>query len=231
MKKTIISVCALLALSSVVYAAGTTFGTSVTSPTFIGNLTGNVTGDITGDVAGAVSATTLDASGATTLSGAVTVEGTGTSRWDNAAGKIDTAAIEDGALNVAAVICDSVTSAGAISGTTIDTAGDLTINAGVIQATQVNIATTNGYVITVGASSTIVLDASGQGTGTITNTIIAPASAGQWAVLINDGVSNSVTIAEGTTLDSGGDKTLGPEDVMLLFAPSAASWSAIYHDN
>ena len=42
-----------------------------------------------------VSATTLAASGATTLSGSVTVIGGGvTQRWDNASGKIDDAAIE-----------------------------------------------------------------------------------------------------------------------------------------
>ena len=94
----------------------------------------------------------------------------------------------------------------------------------------VNQTLTNGEVI-VPSRSTVVLDASGQSTTISTNTLPAPVDAGYWVVLINGGASNSVLITEGTTLDSGGNKTLGPEDVMLLFAPSAASWSGIYHDN
>ena len=110
--------------------------------------------------------------------------------------------------------------------------GDLIQQTGNIQAIQFNDTTVADAAIDPNdVSSTWVIDASGQAVATITNTILAPDAAGLWVVLINGGVSNSVKITEGTTLDSGGDKTLGPEDVMLLFSPSAASWSAIYHDN
>jgi hypothetical protein len=115
------------------------------------------------------------------------------------------------------------------SGATVT--GDLVLQSGTLQAVQVNVASTNGGTITVGASSTIVIN--GIGSTAITNTIAAPGAAGLWAVILNNSTNAgcTLTLTEGTTLDSGGDKTLGVEDVMLLFSRSAAAWSAIYHDN
>jgi len=107
---------------------------------------------------------------------------------------------------------------------------DLTVT-GIVNALPASVASTANAVITVGAASTINLSAAAQGNATVTNTIAAPTVAGTWAVLINDGASNSIEITEGTTLDSGGTKTLGPEDVMLLFGRTTSAWSAIYHDN
>jgi hypothetical protein len=68
-------------------------------------------------VAGPVAATTLSASGASTLSGSVTVIGGGvTSRWDNAASLIDSTKL---AGNIAvARIATALTTPGAIGGTT-----------------------------------------------------------------------------------------------------------------
>ena len=129
-------------------------------------------------------------------------------------------------------IADDLTVTGDLAVTGDSTlSGDTTIQSGLLIGTQVNIASTNLGVITVNAAMTYVLSAAAQANATVTNTIVAPASPGTWAVLINGGASNSIVITEGATLDSGGIKTLGPEDVMMLFAPSAASWSAIYHDN
>lgn len=102
---------------------------------------------------------------------------------------------------------------------------------GILKALPTSVASTANASITVGAASTILLSAAAQGNATVTNTIAAPTVAGTWAVLINNGVSNSIEITEGTTLDSGGTKTLGPEDVMLLFGADTNAWKAIYHDN
>jgi len=66
---------------------------------------------------GPVAATTLSASGATTLSGSVTVIGGGvTSRWDNAAGLID--ATKLGGNIAVARIAEALKAPGAIGGTT-----------------------------------------------------------------------------------------------------------------
>ena len=82
--------------------AGTTFGTSVTSPSFVGALTGNVTGNVTGDVTGdvtgqvtgAVVATTLTASGVASLSNASVTMATLPNADPSVAGRlwVDTAA-------------------------------------------------------------------------------------------------------------------------------------------
>ena len=69
-----------------VESTGTLTGTTITASTgFTGDLTGAVTGNVTGDLTGAVAATTITASGATTLTGAVvcssTVETQGTASF------------------------------------------------------------------------------------------------------------------------------------------------------
>lgn len=111
-----------------------------------------------------------------------------------------------------------------------DKDGDVTVTGGKTINTPVALTSTAEMAITVTAAH-INLDASAQSLPVITNTIVAPVVAGEWTVIVNSGVSNSVVITEGTTLDSGGSKTLGPEDVLFLFGRSTSAWSAIFHDN
>jgi len=109
------------------------------------------------------------------------------------------------------------------------TGGDTVLTAGFVISTPAAPTLVAGGTITVSVA-TMNLTASALEVPTTTNTIAAPSVAGQWAVLINTG-TNSLKLTEGTTLDSGGTKTLGPEDVLQLFAPDTTAWKAIYHDN
>ena len=93
------------------------------------------------------------------------------------------------------------------------------------------VTSTAEYVLLANEATLILIDASAQGLAVITNTITAPSEAGAFCIIVNNGVSNSVLITEGTTLDSGGNKTLGPEDALLLIGRDTSAWSGIYHDN
>lgn len=115
-----------------------------------GTITSGGSLSATGGLSGPVSATTLSASGATTLQSSVTVVGASvTSRWDNASGRIDAAAIEDGALPTAI----TVASANIVDGTVVpaDVGEGVVVSPTGYAGTGVKIqlgSVTNGQVIT-----------------------------------------------------------------------------------
>lgn len=110
------------------------------------------------------------------------------------------------------------------------TVGDDVVVAGQVITTPASYLGVVGGTVTVTTASMVLYNGDAAVVPTLTNTVAAPATAGLQAVIINVG-TGSVVFTEGTTLDSGGNKTLGPEDVLMLFAPDTSAWKAIYHDN
>jgi hypothetical protein len=152
-----------------------------------------------------VAATTLAASGATTLSGAVTVIGGGvTTRWDNASSLIDTAAIEVGPLAATTLAASGAT---ALSGT--------------VRYTGVSVNVTNGQeLVTTLARGTYLYTP----TEVATNTVANPTASGDWVAFINVG-TNDMVMAKAANLALGGaTRTLGTYDILVLRAASAAVW-------
>ena len=160
---------------------------------------------------GAVSGTTLSASGAATMSSSFTVIGSGvTQRWDNASGKIDTAALEDGAIDVAAVTCDSVLNAGSFTTTPV-------ANANV----------TNGQAVTLSGVINLLTGTGGAASATNTITIANPSAAGQWAILYNAAAAtNNIAIAKTGNFD-GPALDLGAGESAIIFAPASTNWAGI----
>jgi hypothetical protein len=166
----------------------------------------DVTGaDLTLTDCGAVGATTLAASGASTLSGAVTViGGSVTTRWDNASSLIDTAAIEVGPLSATTLAASGAT---ALSGT--------------VRYTGVSVNVTNGQeLVTTLARGTYLYTP----TEVATNTVANPTGSGDWVAFINVG-TNDMVVAKAANLALGGaTRTLGTYDILVLRAASAAVW-------
>lgn len=135
-----------------------------------------------------------------------------------------------------ATLGDDLTVTDAVSAADVTASDDLVVGddaaiAGLLTFTPVSVTSAGGTAITVGAGTVILLNADALGYPITTNTVVAPSAAGQVAVIVNASTSNSVLITEGTTVDSGGNKTLGPEDVLLLFSRDTSAFSAVYHDN
>lgn len=77
---------------------------------------------------------------------------------------------------------------------------------------------TNGQVLSLSAYPVLLVDASGQGSVTTTNTIAAAAAArvGQMVTIINVGASNGVLIADSAPVYGTGP-TVGPNDAVTYF--------------
>ena len=152
-------------------------------------VTGTLTaGGISAPMSGAVVATTLSASSNTVLSGSVTVIGAGvTSRWDNAAGLIDSTKL---AGNVAvARIATALTTPGASGGTTPAagaftgvTVGKASVASGVITMTGTTSGTATLTVADDGSAITANKPVSAALNGTGFIDLTATTTADDWSV-------------------------------------------------
>ena len=186
--------------------------------------------------AGDISGTTLNASGDAEFAADVHVaSGAATQQWDNGSALIDTGALEDGPIDVAAVTCDSVAASGIITAanltTTTDTiAGDLNITSNLVVS-----GTSTTLVFGAGSDIDMITDA-----GTATNTIASNGvlagghMSGDIAVarisdaLTAPGTIGSVTPAAGafTTLASSGEASMAGGQAILKDGSLASAQTA-----